>query len=136
MNKHLRDRVTICAQQVRDWAQERAEKSKYHPEDLLGWCAITAAELHKILKDQEIDSVIHVHNDMYSHAFVVVEDHVVDVTATQFREFADKPVVIMHKREAEVFDYYNTDEEFATGAELRKWQRKHKWPRNQIAYPT
>lgn len=68
-----------------------------------------------------------------SHVYLVVDDHVVDVTATQFDEFRGTPVVIAHYKEAEQHYFYQSSEIFGTPKELRKFQRKTGWPKNQIA---
>jgi hypothetical protein len=132
MDKNLRDIVMAEAMEVRYWAEAQAEY-----EDLNGWCARASAELHKRLLKKGIASEIHMwHWDMdeSAHVYCVVEDHVVDVTASQFHQFRNVPVVILHCREAEVYDFYQTKEVFKCAASLRRMQKKTKWPANQVAF--
>ena len=68
-----------------------------------------------------------------SHVFVVVADHIVCVTATQFSEFEEEKVLIMHTKEAESFEYYRSSRVFETVTELRKHQIKTRWPKEQVA---
>jgi hypothetical protein len=136
MDKLLHGRVTAIALGTRSWAESRAYRTNYNPEDLEGWCAIASAELHKRLKAEEIPAEIHMWVSGFGecHCFCVVEDHVVDVTATQFKAFKLKTVVIMHKKEAEAFEYYTTTNVFTSAAQLRRFQKREHWPSNQIAF--
>lgn len=132
MNANLHSNVLAVATDVRYWAEGRANN-----EDLNGWCARASAELFKQLKAEDIEAEIHVWNETEgepSHVFVVVEDHVVDVTATQFPEFVDTPVVIMHQREAEAHEFYQTKHVFHSVQELLKYQKKTRWPGHQMAF--
>lgn len=124
-------RIRSIAQDVREWAEtldgERMSQ-------LCGYCAIASAELHKRLEIAGIKSEIHVSDDGASaHVFLVAEDYVVDVTATQFPEFSWLPVVLLHEREAQAHWFYETQAKFATVAELCRYQAKHKWPQHQMA---
>ena len=132
MDKALRDTVTAIALDVRYWAEDRAKYAC-----LSGMCAIASAELHRRLAEVGIASEIHVwywHYDESAHVYCVVDDFVVDVTATQFKEFRNRPVVIMHTREAEVYTYYQTQEVFKDAGSLRKMQKRTKWPAEQVAF--
>ena len=136
MNDKLHPKVLTIAVGVRNWAQDRAEEENYNTEDLNGWCAIASAELHKRLKSFGIKSTICL-ADCWGcgyHCFVMVEDHIVDVTATQFGKYYATPVVIMHSKEAEHNAYHKPIKEFSTANALRTHQKKTKWPSNQIAY--
>lgn len=134
MNQHLRDTVWTIAQGVRSWATIRAEKANYNPKDLCGWCAISAARMFEELKQVKISAEIHMHNNFPCHVFLVVDDHVVDVTATQFKETATIPILIMHTKEAERYDFYKSTEQFSSTLELQKYQKKNRWPKHQIAF--
>ncbi len=134
MKKELYDRVIVIAKAVRLWTKAQAVEAQYSPGDLMGWCAISAAEMSRRFKDAEIDAVIHIQEGLECHCFCVVDDHVVDVTATQFYEYRTREVVIMHVKEAEVNEYHQTTKVFGTAAELRRYQKKQGWPSNQIAF--
>jgi len=121
---------------TRTWVEAKAFRSDYNAEDLNGWCAIASAELHKRLTQEGIDTSIHMWINGYGecHCFCVVDDHVVDVTATQFKEFKEQTVVIMHTKEAEALEMYRGVEVFNSGAALRRFQKRERWPSNQIAF--
>lgn len=132
MDRVLRDIVMAEAMEVRYWAEAQAEY-----DDLNGWCAKASAELHRRLAKKGIVAEIHMwywEEDESAHVYCVVDDHVVDVTATQFRQFRNVPVNIMHCREAEVYDFYQTKEVFECADKLRKFQKKTRWPAEQVAF--
>ena len=130
----LHDTVAAIATETRHWVQAKADQTNFHPDDLNCWCAIAAGELHKRLTKAGIKSQIHMWTDWGSHCYCVVEDHVVDVTATQFKEYRDVPVVILHQKEAEVNDYHRGSFVFDTARALRRHQTTHRWPSEQLAY--
>jgi hypothetical protein len=136
MNRMLHDTVAAIANGTRTWVEAKAFRSDYNPDDLQGWCAIASAELQRRLNIEGIEAKIHMWVSSWQecHCFVVVEDHVIDVTATQFKEFRNQPVLIMHIKEAEVYEMYSTSEVFSTASELRRYQKRERWPSNQIAY--
>jgi hypothetical protein len=133
--KTLDTAVTI-ASDVRKWAEAEAFKKNYHPGDLKGWCAIAAGELWHRLKKVGIKSNIcmSTHDYTGSHCFLLVEDHILDVTATQFEDFEDKKVVVMHSKEAEIHEIYRVEKVFDTGKELRLYQDRNRWPSKQLCY--
>lgn len=121
------------AQKVRIWAEDKALKRK-EKLDLTGWCAIASAHLLRELKTAGIEAEIHLfESNKYSHAYVVVGDYVVDVTATQFKPFKRTPVVILHHKEAEQYEFYNGDQVFYYPSDLREYQLRNGWPKDQIA---
>lgn len=134
MDTALQTKVASVAKRVRTWTKERAKKANYNPHDLTGWCAISAAYLFRELQKEGIESSIHVKDYENCHCFVVVDDYVVDVTATQFSEFRNNPIVIMHIKEAEAYSFYATEKVFKFPDELRAHQLRTKWPKRQIAY--
>ena len=132
MNRKLA-RVHEIALEVRSWCEKEADKAG-RPDSLMGYCAIASAELFRRLEKVGIFAEIHMQNGGWgSHVYLVVDDHVVDVTATQFSQFSGTPVVIIHYKEAEQHDFYQSNEIFGTPKDLRKFQAKTKWPNNQIA---
>lgn len=100
----------------------------------MGWCAIASAKLWKSLDAVGIKTEIHLAQDIIGcHVFLVIEDHVVDVTATQFSEFENNKLVIMHVKEAEAYWFYQSADVFETADDLRANQIRTGWPRDQIA---
>ena len=134
MDKALQDTVAAIAFETRMWVQAKADQANYHPDDLLGWCAIAASELSRRLNTAGIPTTIYVKNEYPCHCYCMVDDYVVDVTATQFREYKDVEVLILHSKEAEVNEYHCGTMQFGTGAELRVYQQKTRWPSCQLAF--
>lgn len=131
MNRQLREKVLDLAKLVRYWAEEEADE---YSKDLCGWCAICSAELHKRLEKAGISALIVMQNgSMGSHVFLNVDGWIVDVTATQFKEFRNKKVVLLHEKESEQFDFYEPDQVFTSVKDLVKWQIKAGWPVRQTA---
>jgi hypothetical protein len=134
MSNHTLEYAKSLARDVRDWAENLAYDETLK-NDLLGWCAIASAELSRRLTQHGIDSEIHIsENENGSHAFILVDDYVVDVTATQFTEFSHQPIVVLHHREAEIYDFYQSKYIFESADDFRLWQKKTKWPASQIAF--
>jgi hypothetical protein len=134
MNTSLQSNVEAIATNVRYWTEGRADNQH---NDLTGWCARASAELFKQLKAEGIDAEIHAWVSPHtgqSHVFLMVDDHIVDVTATQYRELRNVPVVIMHQREAEAYEFYQTMHTFKAVGSLILWQKKTRWPKGQIAF--
>lgn len=78
-----------------------------------------------------ITAELRVHDgDQGSHVFLAVDDHVLDITATQF---GLKPVVYMHERLASRHHFYDYCHVCATPADLQQHQRAAGWPLDQIA---
>lgn len=120
--------VKILATQVRTWAVAKADKANYNPDTLCGWCAIASGELFKRLEKVGIKSTLHINS---GHTFVTVDDHVVDVTATQFMDYEDTPVLIAHQKEVEDKWYYQDVDSFTSIRDLYNFQKKTKWPVKQ-----
>jgi len=134
MNRELRNRVSAIAKEVRAWAEKIEAKGEFPDMGLCGWCGICAAELYARLKLVGILSEIHVSTDSGSHAYTVVDDHIVDVTATQFCNRDGQTLVIIHSKEAEHLWYYQTSEIFSTATKFRAWQLNQRWPKRQTAF--
>jgi hypothetical protein len=128
-------KVYSVALEVRAWAEEASEKSGNTVIDLNGWCAIASAELHNRLKRVGIDSELHMAMEHIGcHVFVVVDDYIVDVTATQFKEFRNETIVMRHNKELMDYWFYQSSEAFPSSKSLRRFQRREQWPMEQIAY--
>lgn len=137
MNRELRALVKEHALRVRRWA-EATNRRRQQPRsgDLNGWCAIASARLWRELSAAGIRSEIHLADGDYgSHVFLVVEDHVVDVTATQFNEYSRTEVLIVHQREADHHWFHQSCDIFETAEDLRRHQIITGWPVEQTAHP-
>ena len=130
MDRYTFDIVTQCAQTVRNWAEDQSDDTL-----LGGWCARCAAELWYLLDDAGIKAEIrmHVARNGSPHVFLVVEDHIVDVTATQFEPFRKHPILIIHERETS-YRYFEPTDFFANPKELLKSQKATNWHKDQMAF--
>lgn len=128
-------RTRTIAKQVRTWAEKKAEDANYNPDNLCGWCAIASGQLFKRLQADGIAAEIHINS---GHTFLVVEDHIVDITATQFHEFGNKPVLIIHQKEIDENEhwFYAETKVFKSIAKLHAFQVKEKWPAKQCVLLT
>ena len=134
MKKTTRDLVYTLATDVRYWAEGKAGK---HNQELCGWCAKASAELWRRLHAHNPRMSIKIclaSNEWMSHVFLQIEDHIVDVTASQFGEFRGVPVVIEHERELQHVEYFQVEDIFLNPNELIAYQKKTRWPPDQIAY--
>ena len=132
MNPELKNKVLPIAKRVRTWTERKAERAKYNQHNLCGWCAISAAQLFRELRRENIDAELHY---VSGHCFVAVGDHIVDVTATQFVKFENVEINIIHIKEAqECFWYYKSEKTFDNPTALREHQIKNNWPKREICY--
>ena len=133
----MKDFILEIAETVRYSLEGHAErKDPPAAKTLSCWCAIASAELHRALEENNIDATINVAGcEIGAHVFLTVNDHVLDITATQFPEYKDMPVVFLHEREADQNWYHQPEYEFQRVQDLIKHQKKHRWPKAQIAWP-
>lgn len=123
------------AKQVRGWVEDEDLKRQYPRPGLNGFCAIASAELSRRLMHEGIPHEIHMSSsEDGSHVYVVIDDVVYDVTATQFPQYKDTKVLIKHTREAEVNWFHQVEEIFRNAEELRNYQIRARWPKDQTAY--
>jgi hypothetical protein len=136
MNRALAVKVHDIAMGVRSWAEELARKRGHSDDfDLNGFCAIASAELFRRLKREAISAELQMATCWQgSHVYIVVEDHIVDVTATQFLEMRNEIVVIRHEKELCHLWYYVTSHVFVEPKKLRNAQIEWDWPLDQIAF--
>lgn len=116
--------VLKIAKEVRDWAEAKADKWNF-PSDLMGMCAIAAAELHVRLKRAGYASKIGYNS---SHCFVIYKDHVLDVTATQFGTYEKVFVAARGK-----YIFHKERRVFSDIRDLVRVQRQYHWPLKQRA---
>lgn len=136
MKQEIRDVVCRTANKVRKWAEITNQRRKRPSSSgLEGWCAIASAKLHRELAAQGIKTEIFLsQEDIGCHVFLVIDDYIVDVTATQFREYRDSKVLIIHRKEAEVNWFHCASDVFDSADELRANQIRTGWPENQTAH--
>jgi hypothetical protein len=129
--ENLRD-VRRIARESRKWAEQTA-KRRDCPKNLCGLCAVAAGHLHRALQREGYKSRIAMNN---GHCFILLEDYVVDVTATQFGE-----AKVFIKKLTTVLQSFNGSHwlvcaTFDTRRQARKAQIYDGWPAEQtVATP-
>lgn len=118
--------------QVRKYFDENHE-SYGVDEDLMGLCAIASAKLFIELKKHGYNPQI---AENTCHCFLVVNDHIVDITAGQFDK--QRRIVIKHlskriKKLNHVEYYWEVEKLFDSVKDLRTYQFEMRWPNCQIA---
>lgn len=135
MDSNTRRTVTNLARKVRAWCEaENVKLETPKNKNLCGWCAIATARLWKELNAQGVKGQIHLSlSGPCAHVFLVVDDHIVDVTATQFPQFRNEKLVILHEKEAEGYWFYKAEKKFDNTDKLREDQVASGWPACQTA---
>lgn len=143
MNRYLRDTLLAEAHEARLTIEAEEQRTPMwvgtpNLRRLSGWCAIGTAELVRRLNLKGIHSEIHMWThprSSVSHVFPVVEDHILDITASQYDLFESQPVVLIHHREIDEKKHYfwQSCEIFATPEDLIRAQKKSGWPSSQTA---
>jgi hypothetical protein len=125
------------ARSARKWAERNRDEGE-HGEDLCGMCAIAAAELWGKLNRKNIEATIIV-NETETHCFCLVDDLVVDVTATQFGyqevfiASIDELLVLEEtKNKLDIFPW-TYGYEFQDRKKFVEYQRATGWPASQTA---
>jgi hypothetical protein len=124
-------KVLEIARAARKWTEEFAIKNPHigDPVDLSSYCAIAAGKLCSMLQEAGVDAKI-ANND--SHAFVLVDDYIVDITATQFG--APKKVMLVTAKMGTRFKWFwEIDKVHLNKTAFRSSQRLQGWPRCQWA---
>jgi hypothetical protein len=125
--------VINIAQDVRLWAEKRAEKyGDTSPQCLTCYCAIASAKMSVMMQKAGIAHKLAMAESVIgSHVFVLVGNWIVDVTATQFGE--EEKIFIKHSHAADLAWYHKVNHTFPSANHLIDMQRKTGWPREQIA---
>jgi hypothetical protein len=102
--------------------------------DLAGYCAIASAALWRALAAHSIKAEIHAWESPAAecHVFLTVDDWILDITATQFKETRNEKVFLRHSRD-QSFYFYEVAKTFENPKQLIKWQQSTNWPLHQMA---
>lgn len=128
------DLVRKTAESVRSWCIENMHQlnKRGYDKHLTGMCAIASAKLFDRLEQLGYTPTIGIAElDDSSHVFVLVDDFIVDVTATQFGR---NSVEIIHSKLATDW-YWQLHYECYSIKELLKHQKRNGWPSYQMATP-
>lgn len=112
------------AHNVRAWCLVTFKRATYFSSTLNGYCAICSFNIFSQLRSKNIEATF-VENKSRNHAFVLVGEWVIDVTATQFGNY---PKVMIRKIE-ELGHYWRVGKVAKTTEEVKAIIRD--WPRSQ-----
>jgi len=108
-------------------------------EKLEGCCAIASAELHRVLRQNNIQSMI---SSNHQHSFVSVGEFIVDITATQFvpyyldRKYINGDGILLeHISTLKRYPFYNIVFHSSNLEIFHEWQVEHDWPDFQRVSP-
>lgn len=123
-------KIKIIAESARIWAQAYAKVKKF-PEDLNGMCAIASAKLFEML-DREIGlnpSIVVWHDSKSNgvHCFVICNQYLVDITATQFGNFSNVEIVNTLNIDKKRFYFWNYDTVLKSVDDLMLYQQHTPW---------
>jgi len=118
---------------VRNWCVNNNKRinSRGFDSDLTGMCCIASAKLFETLEQfgyAPALAVAEYENDS-AHCFVICDDHVLDITATQF---GMEKIEIIHEKMASEYWFWNPKMLFYSVDELIKYQKKTRWPKYQL----
>lgn len=130
-------RIVEIAYKTRRWAEACGRRS-YFGSTLVGFCAKGSARLHANLGEAGFSAQIGLYDDkLYedsdvggSHAFVMIQEHVVDITATQF---GLQPVEIVPFGHKAVQPFWHANFVFDRLEDFL--QHIHNWPHYQRPKP-
>lgn len=129
-----KDLVYLVALDVRAWAEkyQKTSPGRYW-EGLGGLCAIASAKLKYDLESVGVPSTFVANN---SHCFLIVEDHIVDITATQFQRGFSK-ITIVSKENPIVKEqhFWKQIHQGKTFEEIQVIMKKNGWPEHQQPFP-
>lgn len=99
--------------------------------DLTGMCCIASAKLFETLVQSGYNPTLAMaeHDDDSAHCFIICDDYVLDITATQF---GMAPIETIHEKIASEYWFWNPKVLFYSVDELIKYQKKTKWPKYQL----
>jgi hypothetical protein len=123
--------VLTLAHQARKWAEHQAIQEDFPP-SLVGFCAKASAYLFTLLKAAGYDPQI-IEND--SHCFVLVDQELVDITATQFSASLQhdfQPVEIRPLSDLDSLYFWDVHYRHYSVTELQTSQTNRHWPSRQI----
>lgn len=119
------EKVRAIAQNVRNWAEDRDWHSI---KTLYGFCAKASARLHTLLVKEGIPAKIGCNDH---HVYVIVDNYIVDVTATQFGPW--ETVTVLPLEEAGKYKHWEAQQIKHSAKELVGYQRRMGWPSDQLA---
>ena len=127
------DEIRLVAKDVRKWAENiyETQEGDVYTKGLQGLCAIASYELFKRLQEKDLEPTLCMAD--IGHAFVVCEEMLIDVTATQFSYEASRfnEIEIIPIEEAEKLErFWRRDSSFKKVSDII--ERSYCWPNDQV----
>lgn len=127
-------KIKEIAIQARSWAESyQLKHSKHFPECLSSLCAIASSYLsHQLTQNNIENSIAFCDTDRVAHFFVICQDKVIDITATQFSSRL-KSVEIRDIISIDLKDtnFWETTYIFNTPGEILEYQKQSNWIKEQ-----
>lgn len=120
----MNNRLKNVARIARRWAMRNRAKFNCN-DDLAGMCAIASGYLHRLFNNAGIESFLCVN---HQHCFVIANNHIIDITATQY---GLKPVTIVDIEIADQ-EFWFIEQKFKTQEGLLEYQFDAGWPFDQM----
>lgn len=128
--------ISEIASQGRFWIE--SQFSEVFTDEYEGACAWASTYILKRLQEQNINAYVAIsqlNNKGGQHAFVVTDNHIVDVTATQFQDRIDKflpPIIVVDKKKAREFFWHDVISRLHTPQAVVDFTLEPEWPEEQI----
>jgi hypothetical protein len=128
------ENIKEIAIQARAWAESyQLKNSKHFPECLSSLCAIASSYLsHQLTQNNIENSIAFCDTDRVAHFFVICQDKVIDITATQFSSKL-KPVEIRDLDTINLKDtnFWEATYVFNSPIEILEYQKQTNWFKEQ-----
>lgn len=123
-------RIKEHADATRKWAESYAIAKKF-PKNLNGMCAIASSKLFEALdRVQGLKPELAIWHDRVSegvHCFVLCNEYLVDITATQFGNFDPVEIINRFKIDKRRYYFWNFDTRLKSIDDLILYQQEIPW---------
>lgn len=123
-------KIKTISTSARSWAEAYAKVKKF-PDDLNGLCAIASAKLFEMLdREPGLTPSIAIWHDNKSHGvhcFLICNQYLVDITATQFGNFSKVEVINLLNVDKKRFYFWNYDTVIKSVDDLMMYQEHTPW---------
>lgn len=126
------NQLHLIASRARRWAMRNRQRAEM-PYDLTGMCGIASGKLWSMLTESGFNARIAIRNKVGDgHCFVIVDNYIVDVTATQFglRAVEVRPA----KDARQQHRFWRATKIHNDLHSLRQHQINTGWPSDQVAW--
>lgn len=123
------EKIRKIAGEAREWAERKQRKYQFFfRADLCGMCAKASGYLFELLRKEGIKAKLAI-NDQ--HCFILVDDFIVDITATQFGR--DKIYIIpLDEAEKQSYNHWRVKTTFENLDDIWSYQKAEGWAEHQM----